>query len=99
MVAAFILAGLVSFAAGFVLHAAAFAVFALATSLVYLAISYENSAVFGSIGAAIVMFVIMQAAYVIGVLVPFSIIGKAGRRWPDASGTGEQPDTHRKEAG
>lgn len=100
MVAGFILAGLVSFAAGFVLHAGAFALFAVATSLVYLAISFDSGAVMGSIGTAILMFVIMQGAYVSGVLMSFSLSGKAGRRWLDTPAAGkQQPETHRKKAG
>lgn len=99
MIAGFILAGLVSFVAGFILHVGAFSLFALTTSMLYLAVTYENSAIFSSVSSAIALFLIMQVAYVIGVLVPFPFFGKVERRWFDFPGTRGRVDSHRKKSG
>jgi hypothetical protein len=79
MIAGLIFAGLVSFAAGFILHVGAFSIFALITSMLYLALVYESTAVFASLASTATLFVIMQIAYVIGVLVPFSAPRKGER--------------------
>lgn len=80
MMMGLILAGLVSFAAGLVLQVGAFAVFALITSMAYLALIYDGSAIFASFASAAALFIIMQIAYVIGVLVPFPIVRPTERR-------------------
>ncbi|MBP1862036.1 hypothetical protein [Rhizobium herbae] len=71
MIAGLIIAGLVSFVAGFILHVGAFSIFALITNMLYLALIYESTTVFASLASTAALFVIMQIAYVIGVLVPF----------------------------
>lgn len=79
MIAGLIFAALVSFVAGFVLHVGAFSIFALITSMLYLTLVYESTAVFASLASTAALFVIMQIAYVIGVLVPFPSPRKNGR--------------------
>ncbi|MFT2210261.1 hypothetical protein ACLJYM_00050 [Rhizobium giardinii] len=81
MTVGLIIAGLVSFAAGFVLHVGAFLVFALITAMLYLLLIYQSGAVSAALASAAALFVIMQIAYVIGVLTPLPIVRKAsGRR-------------------
>jgi hypothetical protein len=81
MTVGLIIAGLVSFAAGFVLHVGAFLVFASITAMLYLVLIYQSGAVSTALASAAALFVIMQIAYVIGVLTPLPIVRKAsGRR-------------------
>lgn len=81
MTVGMIIAGLVSFAAGFVLHVGAFLIFALITVMLYLLLVSQSGAVSASLASAAALFVIMQIAYVIGVLTPLPIVRKAsGRR-------------------
>lgn len=81
MTVGLIIAGLVSFAAGFVLHVGAFSIFALITTMLYLALIYQGGAVVASFASAFALFVIMQIAYVVGVLIPLPLARKAsGRR-------------------
>lgn len=71
MVVALILAGFVSFAAAFVLRIGAFFIFAVVVSLIYCVLTYQSGSPFVSLVPVVGLFVVMQLAYVAGVLLPF----------------------------
>lgn len=70
---ALILAGLVSFAAGFVLRVGAFSIFAVLVSVVYLALTYQSGSLIASLAPVLGLFVVMQLAYLAGVLLPLPV--------------------------
>lgn len=70
MTVAFVSAGLVSFAAAFFFRIGAFFLFAVLVSLIYLALTYKSGSPFASLAPVLGLFVVMQVAYVVGVLLP-----------------------------
>jgi hypothetical protein len=70
MIVALILASLVSFAAASILRIGAFFIFAVLVSLIYLLLTYQYGSPFASLVPVLELFVVMQLAYVAGVLLP-----------------------------
>ncbi|WP_426130712.1 hypothetical protein [Pararhizobium sp. PWRC1-1] len=70
MIVALVLAGLVSFAAALILRIGAFYIFAVLVSLIYLMLTYQSGSPFASLAPVLELFLVMQFAYVAGVLLP-----------------------------
>lgn len=73
MIVELILAGLVSFVAGSVLHVGAFLLFAGLVSLVTFGLHSLSGSFGASLGAAAVLFPVMQVCYLVGVLLPLPV--------------------------
>jgi hypothetical protein len=74
-------AGFIAFASGFALRVGAFAIFALITGALYFGLLlYQDHALIAAIGLVLLLFVVMQVCYAIGVLLPSLFFRTIGHR-------------------
>lgn len=98
MLAALAVAGFIAFVSGFVLRIGAFAVFALMSGVLYLGLLlHQDYAFFAALGLAVLLVVVMQVCYAIGVLLPSLIFRGASvrRRLPARQHSADPGDGNR----
>jgi hypothetical protein len=81
MLAGLVIAGVIASAAGLVLRIGAFAIFALMTGVLYFGLLlHQNHTLPSALGAVLLLLVVMQVCYAIGVLLPPLIFRMTGHR-------------------